>query len=53
MPGVNEVNVDEIGWASSIDNNERCQGQRVDTDGHPVDRVVEYSAVMIIIKAEE
>ena len=53
VPGVNEVNVDELGWASSIDGDERCQGQRVDIDGHPVDRVVEYSTVMIIIKTEE
>ena len=27
VPGVNEVNVDELGWASSIDGDERCQGQ--------------------------
>ena len=53
VPGVNEVNIDEVGWASSIDGDERCQGQRVDIDGHPVDRVVEYSTVMIIIKTEE
>ena len=53
MPGVNKVNVDKIGWASSIDGDERCQGQRVDINGYPVDCVVEYSAVMIIIKAEE
>ena len=35
VPGGNEVNVDEIGWASSIDGDERCQGQRVDINGHP------------------
>ena len=33
--------VDEIVWASSINGDERCQGQRVDMDGHPVDRVME------------
>ena len=53
VPGMNEIAVDEIGWESTIDGDQRCQGQRVDIDGHPVDRVVEYSTVMIIIKAEE
>ena len=53
VPGLNEIAVDEIGWESSIDGDQRCQGQMVDIDGHPVDRVVEYSTVVITIKAEE
>ena len=53
VPGMNEIAVDEIGWESTIDGDQRCQGQRVDIDGHPVDRVVEYSTVVILIKAEE
>ena len=53
VPGLNEIAVDEIGWESSIDGDQRCQGQRVDLDGHAVDRVVEYSTVVIIIKVEE
>ena len=39
VPGLNEIAVDEIGWESSIDGDQRCQGQRVDIDGHPVDRL--------------
>jgi hypothetical protein len=53
VPGLNEIAVDEIGWESSIDGDQRCQGERVDIGGHAVDRVVEYSTVVIIIKAEE
>ena len=53
VPGLNKIAVDEIGWESSIDGDQRCQGQLVDIDGHPVHRVVEYSTVVIVIKAEE
>ena len=53
VPGINEININEIGWSSSVDGDEHYQGQRTNINGRPVDRVVEYSTVVISIKAEE
>ena len=53
VPGLNEIAVDEIGWESSSDGDQRCQGQQVDLNGRPVERVVEYSTLVITIRAEE
>ena len=53
VPGLNEISVEDIGWDSTADGDQRCQGERADIDGHPVDRIVEYATVVISIKAEE